>query len=555
MSHLNLFVSKDNTYDPMGLNLIINYMIILTLILTPLLGSLFIYAYNPSQNKSMSIKKIALITTLCEFIIGISLWISFDYNTSVITYMEIVSNIRFGIDNISLLFIILTVFIMPICILADWESNQITKLPSSKLIAQPTHPTNTLGSTIITNGSLKERFIWILVLESIFIIIFTSQDILIFYIFFESSLIPMFFLIGLYGSKSNLNLKYNGLYQTNWLIYATYQFFIMTFAGSLLMLLAILYLYIYLGTTDYLLISTSAISYDVQCLIWLGFFIAFATKAPLMPFHQWLPLAHTEAPLTGSIILAALMLKLATFGFIKYSIALLPYASTYFTPLIMTLGLISLIYSSITTLRQIDIKKIIAYSSIGHMAIIIMALFSNSYQGLSAALFFSVAHGLTSSGLFICVTILYSIFHTRNILYFKGLSNLMPLLSLFCFIFILSNMSIPLTCNFIGEFLSFIGIFKFNFSFTAILAAISILLVPIYSILFFNRSFFGSYSLFLNYNVTDISFKQFHLILPLLFSVLFTGLFPDTLTGIYEFSISMSPFFDFRADLGSGILV
>lgn len=480
---------------------------LLLLLFLPILGSFIILTIN----NTLLIKKVGLLTSIIEFIIVIMIWIVYDYNNPDYIYTQLLSNIRFGIDTISLFFIIFTAFIMPIAILAGWGIKK----------------------------KIKEFIVLLLLLESIFILIFTSLDIVIFYISFESSLIPMFFLIGLYGSDPQ------GIYKgiknkKRTRIYATYQFFLMTFAGSLLMLFSILKLYSYLGTTDYLLISTSYIDYNTQSLLWFGFFISFAIKTPLIPFHQWLPLAHTEAPLTGSIILAALMLKLATYGFIKYSLILFPSASSYFTPLIMTLSIISLIYSSFSTLRQIDIKKIIAYSSIGHMAIIILALFSNSYHGLSGALFFSLAHGFTSPVLFICAAILYEIFHTRTLLYFKGLSIYLPYFSFLFFILILANMSTPLTSNFIGEFLSFIGIFKFNLSFTAILATFSIIIVPIYSIWFFSRGFFGSYSLYLQSN-KDFLFRDFHLIMPLFFSVIFTGIFPNIFLDIIEYSISTIP--------------
>nr|YP_203328.1 NADH dehydrogenase subunit 4 [Zancudomyces culisetae]AAW49495.1 NADH dehydrogenase subunit 4 [Zancudomyces culisetae] len=480
-------------------------MYTLLLLLIPLITILLILPIN----NIVIIKKLALFSSIIELFIVLLIWILFDYNNPEYINTLMISNIRLGIDSISLIFIILTVLIMPIAILAGFNIKK----------------------------KIKTFMILVLLTELIFMLIFTSLDILLFYITFESSLIPMFFLIGLYGSDSQGMFK-GKINKEKTRIYASYKFFLMTFAGSLLMLLSIIKIYTYYGTTDYLLISTFNIDNNLQIILWLGFFISFAIKTPLLPVHQWLPLAHTEAPLTGSIILAALMLKLATYGFIKYSLILFPYASTYFLPLIMTLCIISLIYSSFSTLRQIDMKKIIAYSSIGHMAIIIMALFSNNYQGITGALFLSFAHGLTSPALFICVGILYNIFHTRIILYFKGLSIYMPLLSSLTFIFILANMSTPLTSNFIGEFISFISIFNYHFPFTAIIFTISIILVPVYSIYFYIKNFFGSYSIYLK-SYQDINILDFNLLITLLGFILFTGIFPNSLLNILELPVSM----------------
>ena len=303
------------------------------LLFIPIITSLYLLFINNSKK----IKMIGLISTLINFFLSIIIWIQFDYsNPYPQFFFKYTEYISVGIDGISLLFILLTTFIMPISILAGWS----------------------------IKNNIKYFIICLLGLESILIGVFVVLDILMFYICFESSLIPMFLLIGLFGSKPQ-GLPLNGGKVISTRIYASYQFFLMTLAGSLFMLLGILFLYAQTGTTNYILISTSYITPYAQTIIWIGFFLSFAIKTPIVPFHQWLPLAHTEAPLSGSIILAALMLKLSTYGFIKYSIILFPDASYYFTPLIYVLCVIGIIYSSFTTLRQIDIKKIIAYSSIG----------------------------------------------------------------------------------------------------------------------------------------------------------------------------------------------
>jgi NADH-ubiquinone oxidoreductase chain 4 len=464
---------------------------LISLLLVPIIGSIIIFIIS-NDNK---IKQIGLIVSIINFIISLIIWLSFDYNIGTPQFL-IGTNI--GIDGISLVFVLLTTITIPITILASWSN---------------------------IKEKIKFFIISLLLLEAVLIGVFIVLDILIFYICFESSLIPLFFLIGIYGS---------GMKETK--IHASYMLFLYTLVGSLCMLLAIITLYSLTGTTHFLLFNLYIIDPNYQKLLWLAFFFALAIKTPLIPFHLWLVFAHTEAPLAGSIILAGIQLKLAIYGFIKINIGLLPEASEYFTPLIYTLSIISIIYSSLTTLRQIDIKTIIAYSSIGHISIALLGIFSNNISGISGGIFLSIAHGITSPALFILVTILYERTGTRILNYYRGLSIYMPLFSIFLFIFTLANMGTPLTANFIGEILSFIGSFKNNPILT-IFASFSIILSAAYSIWLYNRICYGQYSLYLK-PIQDINRREYFLLLSLLILLFIIGIFPNILLDILHLSVS-----------------
>uniref|UniRef100_T1FLC8 NADH-ubiquinone oxidoreductase chain 4 n=1 Tax=Helobdella robusta TaxID=6412 RepID=T1FLC8_HELRO len=295
---------------------------------------------------------------------------------------------------------------------------------------------------------------------------------------FESVLIPMFLIIGIWGARERK-------------IHAAYQFFLYTLLGSLFMLLAILVIYFEVGSTDYQVLAVADISETRQRILWLGFFLSFAVKVPMIPFHIWLPEAHVEASLAGSIILAGILLKLAGYGFLRYSIGILPDASAFFTPLVYSLAVISIIYSSFTTLRQIDLKKIIAYSSVGHMNITLLGLFSNTIQGIEGSLILMLAHGVVSPALFICVVILYDRYHTRLLKYYRGLTQHMPVWSVMFFLFTLGNIAVPLSANFVGEFMTFTGAYQQNPVLT-VLGGLGMILSAAYGIWLYNRTAFGA---------------------------------------------------------------
>jgi len=372
---------------------------------------------------------------------------------------------------------------------------------------------------------MKYFLISFLILESLLIAVFIVLDLLLFYITFESCLIPMFLIIGIWGTRERK-------------IIASTYFFLYTLFGSLFMLWSIILMRESLGTVDFQILSlTPAADRDAySALLWLGFFLSFAIKTPMIPFHLWLPEAHTEAPVAGSIILASILLKLAIYGFLRVCLGFLPDASLYFTPLAYTLAVISIIYSSFTTLRQIDLKKIIAYSSIGHMGICILGIFSNTIQGIEGAILLSLAHGIVSPALFICVGILYDRYHSRLIKYYRGLVISMPLFSVFFFIFTLANMAVPLTGNFIGEFLCFLGAFQKNPIITA-LGATSMVLVAGYSIWLYNRICFGNESMYL-IRSKDLTRREFFLLLPLIFFTFLLGIYPNIILDSIHLSVS-----------------
>jgi NADH-ubiquinone oxidoreductase chain 4 len=459
--------------------------------------------FHTDANKSNSrIKNIALFTSLLNFLISIIIWLEFDPTTSQFQFVYEFKHLSFchfnlGIDGISLYFVLLTTFITPIALFSNYTN--ITK-------------------------NLKYFVISFLMLETLQILAFVSLDLLLFYIFFESVLPIIFIVILLFG---------HGLDRFR----SAYLLFLYTLAGSLPMLLSIIVIYTHLNTTDMQLISLYNISLDSQKLIWLGFFIAFAVKTPLYPFTIWLPKAHGDSPLAGSVILAATILKLATYGYLRVLINLLPDASNYFGPLVQTIAVISIIYASLSTIIQQDTKKLIAYSSIAHMGVVVLGLFSNTIQGIEGAILLGIAHGLVSPALFICAGgIIYDRTGTRLIPYIKGLVTYMPIFTILFFIFTLFNTGIPLSLNFLGEQLSLIGTFERS-PVIAILAAISIVLSACYSIYFYNRVSYGSYSPNIEI-IKDINRKEFYILISILIPTIALGIFPNVILKTLHVSIS-----------------
>lgn len=468
-----------------------------SLLMIPIIGSIILCAI---ENES-KIKRISLTTSLINLIISLVVYIRFDENCHSYQFVEEWASISYchfhlGIDGISLPFTVLTTFIIPICILASWSS---------------------------IKKNVKYFYISFLILESLLIAVFLVLDLLLFYITFESCLIPMFLIIGIWGSRERKVL-------------ASSYFFLYTLFGSLFMLWSTLEVFSNMGTIDFQIISLLGTQFSDQSLIWLGFFLAFAIKTPIIPFHLWLSEAHTEAPIGGSIILAGILLKLATYGFLRVSLGFLADASLHYAPLVYTLATISIIYSSFTILRQIDLKRIIAYSSIGHMGISIIAIFSNTIQGIEGGILLSLAHGIVSPALFICAGILYDRYHSRLIKYYRGLVISMPLFSVFFFVFSLANMAVPLTGNFIGEFLCFLGAFQKNPIITAI-GATSMVLVAAYSIWLYNRICFGNESMYL-VKSKDLTRREFFLLVPLVFLTFLLGIYPNLVLDSIHLSVS-----------------
>ena len=465
----------------MILNLIVlNIIIILILLLIP--------------NKFLKfIRLFSLISSFILFILSLSLWVFFNNNSTNFQFYTKFDwldsfnlTFAFGLDGLSLFFLILSTFLIPLCILVSYYS---------------------------VTYRLKEFLILLFCIELFLIIIFSILDLILFYIFFEAILIPMFLLIGVWGSRRER-------------IYAAYQFFFYTLVGSLFMLVGVLILYSHVGTTDYLIILNSSFSEIRQIFLWLAFFASFAVKIPMLPFHIWLPQAHVEAPTAGSVILAGILLKLGGYGFLRFSIPMFPFASKFFIPLIFTMSLVAIVYASLTTIRQIDLKRIIAYSSVAHMNYITLGMFSFNLTGLEGAYFLMLSHGLVSSALFLGIGCIYDRYKARIIRYYGGLAQIMPLFA-FVFLFLtFSNISFPLTSGFVGEILIIVGVFEIN-KFAAIIASIGTVFGAVYSIWVYNRIFFnGPLSKYIQ-KYSDMNRREFYIFLPLIILIIYFGVYPN----------------------------
>jgi len=476
--------------------------ILSTLLLLPLLGAGMIL-FLPNQSSQM-IKCFALSISCLTFLLSLFLWIGFDNSSAEFQYVEMFHwlpssnmNCCLGIDGISLFFILLSTFLVPVCLLVGWSSIQ---------------------------NYVKEYSIAFLVLETFMIAVFCTLDLLLFYVFFESVLLPMFLIIGVWGSRERK-------------IRAAYQFFLYTLIGSVLMLLAILMIFFQTGTTDLQILFTTEFSEKRQILLWLAFFSSFAVKVPMIPVHIWLPEAHVEAPTAGSVILAGILLKLGTYGFLRFSIPLFPFATCYFTPFIYTLSLLGIIYASLTTLRQIDLKKIIAYSSVAHMGFVTLGLFSLNVQGIEGSLLLMISHGFVASALFLAVGTLYDRHKTRLVKYYGGLVHTMPLFAFFFFIFTLGNLSLPGTSSFGGEFLILVGSFQTN-TFVATLAATGMILGGAYSIWLYNRVVFGGFKTHYIAHFADLNRREFFLFLPFVCAIFWMGIYPEVFLDLMHCSVA-----------------
>ena len=414
-------------------------------------------------------------------------------------------NLKLGIDGISLLFVVLTTLLISLCLLISWDG---------------------------VKHNLKEYLICFLVMEFFLIGVFCVLDLLLFYIFFESVLIPMFLIIGIWGSRERK-------------IRAAYFFFLYTLSGSLLMLLSILYIYVQSGTTDYEILLTFRFSSLEQKFLWLAFFLSFATKVPMMPVHLWLPEAHVEAPTAGSVILAGVLLKLGTYGFIRFSLPMFPDASFYFSPLVYTMATVGIVYPSFTAIRQTDFKRIIAYTSVAHMNLVILGIFSLNNIGLEGAILQSLSHGFVASALFLIIGVVYERHGTRTIKYYGGLVHLMPLYVTVFLFFTMANMGLPGTSSFVGEFLILIGSFKTNISVTFI-GASSMVVGGCYSLWLFNRIAYGNLKTQYVDKLLDLNRKELLSFFPLVLATFIVGIFPNIFLNSIHMSVnSLVEFFYF----------
>ena len=480
-----------------------NFPILSSLILLPSIGALFILlSKSKDQSNYQSSKYVALFVSFANFFISLYLWYIFDPNITDFQFVENRSwlpgfiNYKVGIDGISILFIVLSTLITPLCIIS-------------------------VNKTITTK--LKEFLIAILIMESLMIGVFCSLDLVIFYLFFEGGLIPMFLIIGIWGGARR--------------VYSAFKFFLFTLLGSVLMLIAIISIYWINGTTDIVELYNLGIGENYQNLLWLAFFSSFAVKTPMWPFHTWLPDAHVEAPTAGSVLLAAILLKMAGYGFIRFSIGLFPIASENFVPLIYVLSLVAIVYTSLVALMQEDMKKLIAYSSVAHMGYVTLGIFTVTQQSLEGGIVQMISHGLVSAALFLCVGVVYDRMHSRLIKTYGGLASIMPKYAVFFMVFTLAAIGLPGTSGFVGEFLILMGVFKKSFL-VATIASLGVILAVAYMLWLYKRVIFGE---LINKNLVkmlDLNKSEIFILTCLAIPTLFFGFYPETLLNTIDVSIS-----------------
>ncbi len=479
-----------------------NFPILSSLILLPTIGALFIFFVRSSNSQYQSSKYVALFITLANFFLSLYLWIVFDKSIVDFQFVEEREwisgfvNYKVGVDGISILFILLTTFITPICVI-------------------------TVNATI--KNRLKDFLIAILILETFMIGVFCSLDLVVFYLFFEAGLIPMFLIIGIWGGERR--------------VYSAFKFFLYTLLGSVLMLVAIISIYWITGTTDVIKLYELGIDAKYQNLLWLAFFSSFAVKTPMWPVHTWLPDAHVEAPTVGSVLLAAILLKMAGYGFIRFSLGLFPDASLYFVPLVYTLSLIAIIFTSLVALMQEDMKKLIAYSSVAHMGFVTLGIFTMTQQGIEGSIFQMISHGLVSAALFLCVGVVYDRLHTRLINRYGGLVSIMPKYAIVFMVFTLGALGLPGTSGFIGEFLVLMGAFKKNIL-VATIASLGVILGAAYMLWLYKRIIFGK---LINEDLKKmVDLKRFEIVTLwlLVLPIIFFGFYPEPLINSIEVSVA-----------------
>ena len=476
------------------------------LILLPLLGAVVIMLFVRGENAHAAdeARYIALFTTCLTFLISIYTWAGFDGSTADFQFVEKHEwfagfNITYylGIDGISLFLLLLTTFLMPICILCSWESIQ---------------------------HRVRAFMVSFLLLESMVIGVFCALDSIMFYLFFEGMLIPMYLIIGIWGGKQR--------------IYAAYKFFLYTFAGSVLFLVAVLYLYFAFGTSSIpdLMKLAPQLPLSVQKWLWLAMLASFAVKVPMWPVHTWLPDAHVQAPTAGSVILAGILLKMGAYGFLRFSLPMLPGASHYFVPLIFGLSVVAVIYTSLVALMQQDMKKLIAYSSVAHMGFVTIGIFTFNLQGIEGAMVQMISHGLVSGALFLCVGVVYDRLHTREIAHYGGVVNVMPKYAAIFMFFTLAAVGLPSTSGFVGEFLVLLGAFKMN-TWVAFLATSGVVLGAAYMLWLYRRVVFGEVVHADVKTMSEMNGREMTFFVPIILLVLWIGLYPKPYFSAMEPSV------------------
>ncbi len=471
----------------------------------PLIGVAAILALRhfgtPGKKTDTAAKWIALATTLATFALSLIVTLRFDASNPGFQFVEDIAwfaglHYRMGVDGISVLFVLLTAFLLPICIVASWKS---------------------------VDKRVVEYLIAFLVLETLVIGVFCALDLILFYLFFEGGLVPMFLIIGIWGGKRR--------------IYAAYKFFLYTLLGSVLMLAAILAMIGIAGTSSIPELMTYQFAPWLQTWLWLAFFASFAVKMPMWPVHTWLPDAHVEAPTAGSVILAGILLKMGGYGFMRFSLPMFPNASELFTPLVFAMSAIAVVYTSLIAFRQTDIKKLIAYSSVAHMGFVTMGIFSGNAQGEQGALYQMISHGVISGALFLCVGVVYDRMHTREIAFYGGLTQRMPIYAAIFLLFTMGNVGLPGTSGFVGEILTMTGVYQAS-TWTAIVAATGVIFSAVYALTLYRRVMFGEITNPELKAITDVDWREVVIFTPLIISTLVLGVYPALIFNVTDTSVN-----------------
>ncbi len=474
----------------------------------PMVAALILALFLRGEDEAAQLgaKRLALAATTATFLISLAILVQFDANDTGLQMVEerewlFGLSYKLGVDGISVLFVLLTTFLMPITIAACWG----------------------------VEHRVKEYMIALLVLESLMIGVFVALDLVLFYLFFEAGLIPMFLIIGIWGGKNR--------------IYAAFKFFLYTFLGSVLMLVAMVAMYIDAGTTDIPTLLTHEFSAagislfgwqiagGMQMLLWLAFFASFAVKMPMWPVHTWLPDAHVQAPTAGSVVLAAILLKMGGYGFLRFSLPMFPVASDIMAPLVLWMSVIAIIYTSLVAMVQEDMKKLIAYSSVAHMGYVTMGIFAANQQGVDGAIFQMISHGFVSGALFLCVGVIYDRMHTREIDAYGGLVNRMPAYAAVFMLFTMANVGLPGTSGFVGEFLTLMGVFHVN-TLIGLLAATGVILSAAYALWLYRRVVFGDLIKESLKSITDMTAREKAIFAPLVVMTILLGVYPSLVTDI-----------------------
>ena len=469
----------------------------------PLVGAGFLMTIRGEESVVAGNSRwMALWTSLVVFVVSLLLWVHFDRSEAGFQFQESVSwlpefgvGYRMGVDGISVLFVLLSTALTPICILASWEAITVR---------------------------VREYMIAFLVLETMMVGMFSAQDFVVFYMFFEGVLIPMFLIIGVWGGPRR--------------VYASFKFFLYTLAGSILMLLALLAIWYSAGTTDLAVLMTAHFPVRMQFWLFLAFLASFSVKVPMWPVHTWLPDAHVEAPTAGSVILAGVLLKMGAYGFLRFSVPMLPDASAQFAPLMFGLGVVAVIYTSLVALAQTDMKKLIAYSSVAHMGVVVIGIFTFNAQGIQGALFQMLSHGIVASALFLCVGVIYDRMHTREIARYGGLASRMPAYAIVFMVFTMASVGLPGTAGFVGEFLVIVGSFKVNI-WLSLLGGTGMILGAAYMLYLYRRVVFGALTRDDLKSILDLSPREIAIFVPLVGLTLWMGIYPSSFTQFFDASV------------------